>query len=157
MNLPRNDLDDMLANHPFFAGMPASCIATVSDLARVVDHAPGTWIARTGQTADAFHAVVDGRVAIELTAAGTEPLVIATLQAGDVIGWSWFVSPHRWRFDVVALDAVRTISIEAAALRAACEGDHEVGYRIAHRLAGVIAARLEATRHQLVDVYGRPR
>jgi CRP/FNR family cyclic AMP-dependent transcriptional regulator len=156
VNLPVNDLNDMLANHPFFAGMPTACIERAGALARVVDHAPGAWIARTGNVADAFHAVVDGRAAVELTAAGTDPLVIATLQAGDVIGWSWFVSPYRWRFDVLALDEVRTLSVDAAALRAACESDHDLGYRIAHRLTGVIAARLESTRHQLVDVYGRP-
>lgn len=157
MNDRDDDLTDTLASHPFFAGMPAACIAMLREPARSIEYAPGDWIARTGTVADAFHAVVDGRAAIELTTAGTAPLVIATVHPGDVIGWSWFVAPHRWRFDVVALDAVRTISIDAAALRSACESDHELGYRIAHRLTTVIAARLEATRHQLVDVHGRPR
>lgn len=149
-------LHDLLSSHPFFAGMPRSAIDTIERSATLAEHPAGSWIARAGDTADRFHAVVDGRAAIELSAGGREPLVVATAHAGDVVGWSWFVEPHRWRFDVIALDDVRTIAIDAAALRSACEADHELGYRIAHRLARIIAGRLESTRHQLVDVYGHP-
>ena len=154
MNPEPTALRDLLGHHPFFAGMPAAMVDRVAELARVAEFPEGAWLARTGAVADTLHAVVGGRAAIELATAGRGPLVVATVHPGDVIGWSWFVEPHRWRFDVVALDDVRTLAIDANRLRAACDADHELGYRIAHRLVGVVAARLEATRHQLVDVYG---
>jgi CRP/FNR family transcriptional regulator, cyclic AMP receptor protein len=148
------ELRDLLGSHPFFAGMPTDIVDRIEGLTVTAEFPAGSWIARTGGVADTLHAVIDGRAAIELAAAGRAPLVVATAHAGDVIGWSWFVEPHRWRFDVLALDHVRTLAIDASELRAACEADHELGYRVAHRLARVVAARLEATRHQLVDIYG---
>lgn len=148
---------DLLAAHPFFSGMPRAMLERVASSTTIVHHPAGSVIARTGGDADRFHAVVDGRAAIELTASDREPLIVATVHPGEVIGWSWFVEPHRWRFDVVALDEVCALTIDAAALRSACEADHELGYRVAHHLARVIAARLESTRHQLVDVYGDAR
>ena len=99
--------------------------------------------------------MLSGRAGIEIAAADRDPLLVATVHAGEMIGWSWFVEPHEWHFDVLALDPLRTLAMDAAALRAACRADHELGYQVAHRLARLLASRLVATRHQLVDVYGR--
>lgn len=147
-------ISDLLAHHPFFAGTPAAMLDRIAASARVAEFAPDAFLTRSGGAADTFHAVVDGRAAVEITAPGRPTVVVATIHGGDVVGWSWFVEPNRWRFDVVALDRVCTIAIPAGDLRAACDADPAFGYRVAHRLAGVIATRLEATRHQLVDVYG---
>lgn len=147
-------LFDLLDHHPFFASVPSALVEHVAAFTELREHPAGAWIARTGGPADTFHAVIDGRAAIELVSAGRPPIVVATIHAGDVIGWSWFVEPYRWRFDVLALDPVRSLAIDAAALRTACDQHCELGYRVAHRLAAVVASRLEATRHQVVDVYG---
>ena len=56
-----------------------------------------------------------------------------------------------------SLDDVHALTLDAAALRTACEEDHELGYRVARRLTEVVASRIEATRHQVVDLYGRDR
>jgi CRP-like cAMP-binding protein len=148
---------DALAAHPFFTGVEPHLVDAVAALASWAEHPAGSWIARAGADADRFHVVVSGRAGIEITAAGREPLVVATVHGGEVIGWSWFVAGHRWHFDVVALDDVRTIAIDAVRLRAACEADSELTNEIARRLINVVASRLEATQHQLVDVYGRAR
>ena len=79
------------------------------------------------------------------------------MTAGDVIGWSWLYPPHLAHFDVIALDPVRTVAIDAQALRDACAADHNLGFEITYRLGRVVAARLEATRLQLMDIYGRHR
>ena len=31
--------------------------------------------------------------------------MIETLEAGEVVGWSWLFPPYRWHFDARALDA----------------------------------------------------
>lgn len=151
------DLHAMLAAHRFADGLAPQFIDALATMARFVEHPAGTWIAVQGDPADAFHLVIEGRCAIEVAAAGRDPLVIATVHAGEALGWSWMLAPHLWHFDVLALDHTRTIAVDGAALRDACHADHELGYEIAHRLARVIALRLEATRLQLVDVYGQPR
>ncbi len=151
------DLNELLAGHAFFAGLDPSLIDKVAGMATVAEFPAGTWIARYGTEAGTFHAVVDGRAGIELASADRAPLLVATVHPGEIVGWSWYVEPHRWHFDVVALDVLRTVAIDGGLLRAACLEDHELGYQVGRRLTRVVAARLEATRHQLVDVYGHVR
>lgn len=149
-----NAVTDQLATHSFFAGMPIRLVERIAEFAAPAEFAAGTWILRAGQPANVFHAVMDGRAGVEIAPPGRDPLLVATVHPGEVIGWSWFVEPHRWHFDVLALDDVRTIAIDAGLLRDACSTDDELGHHLAHRLTRVLASRLEATRHQLVDVYG---
>ncbi len=146
---------EQLAAHPFFAGFDAAMLDRLAPLTVERTHARGALLAHAGAAADEFHLVVAGRAGIEIIVPGVQPMVIATVHGGEVVGWSWFVEPHRWHFDVVALDELRTLAIDAARLRAACEDDHELGYRLGRRLTEVMAARIEATRHQVVDLYGR--
>jgi CRP-like cAMP-binding protein len=152
-----DDLREMIAVHPFVTGLERRFVDVFAGLARVDHYPSGSWLASQGKPADAFHLIEEGRCAIEIAAADRAPVVIATVHPGEVLGWSWMFAPHVWHFDVLALDTVTTVAIDAGGLRAACAADHEFGYAIACRLAEVIASRLEATRHQLLDVYGSPR
>ena len=148
---------DLLAAQPFFAGVSHDELAGLAAATSSIEVAAGDFLARSGEAADHLYAVVSGRAGIEIAATGREPIVVATVHAGEIVGWSWFVAPFRWRFDVVAMDAVQALAVDAVALRAAFAADHELGYRLAQRLVTVMAARLDATRLQLVDVYGTPR
>ena len=115
--------------------------------------AAGTFLAREGETADRFYVVRQGKVALELHAP-TGPLLIETLGAGELVGWSWLFPPYRWTFDVEAIDQTRVTTIESACLRAKCESDPAFGYRLMQRFAQVIVDRLQATRFRLLDLYG---
>lgn len=152
-----NDIRAALATHRFLHGVVPRVVDALVPMAAPVEYSAGSWIARAGGDADRFLLVTSGRAGVEITAAGRAPLVVATVHPGEVIGWSWFTEPHVWHFDVVALDDVHAVSLDAAELRTACAVHHELGYEIATRLLRVVSSRLEATRHQLVDVYGRAR
>ena len=149
------DIATVLAAHPFFAGLDAAQLDRLAALTSERTYAAGTWMARTGGVADEFHALLSGRAGIEIVTPGARPLVIATVHGGEVVGWSWFVEPHRWHFDVVALDDVHALSLAAAPLRATCDEDAVLGRLVARRLIKVMASRVEGTRHQVVDIYGR--
>jgi hypothetical protein len=99
---------------------------------------------------------MSGRAGIEINSPGREPLIVATVDAGGVVGWSWFFE-RPWQFDVVALDDVRSVAIDAGRLLDACGDSAGLRDEITVRLLQVVASRLEATRHQLVDVYGHVR
>jgi hypothetical protein len=94
-----------------------------------------------------------GSVALEIHAP-TDPLLIETLGAGDLVGWSWIFPPHRWVFDVEVLDRAHLIVIDAACLRDKCNADPAFGYRVMQRFAQVVVERLQATRLRLLDLYG---
>jgi hypothetical protein len=48
----------------------------------------------------------------------------------------------------------RVIALDAECLRNKCENDKHFGYEMLKRLAVVMEKRLEATRIQLLDLYG---
>jgi CRP-like cAMP-binding protein len=146
---------EQLGAHPFLARLEPRMLDRIAGFTSERSFRKGSVFVHNGAVADEFYLVVSGRAGIEIVAPGVRPMVIATVHGGEVIGWSWFVEPHRWHFDVVALDALHTLAVDAQQLRAACADDHELGYHLGRRLAQVMAARVEATRHQVVDLYGR--
>jgi CRP-like cAMP-binding protein len=86
--------------------------------------------------------------------AGRGALTVETVDAGDVVGWSWLFRPFRWHFDARALDPVRAIALDGACLRGKCDQDHTLGYELLNRFSPVLLERLQATQLQLIDVYG---
>jgi CRP/FNR family transcriptional regulator, cyclic AMP receptor protein len=80
--------------------------------------------------------------------------VIETIDAGEVVGWSWLFAPYRWHFDARAGSLVRATSFDGVCLRAKCESDPKLGYELMSRFAQVMIRRLQWTRLRLLDVYG---
>ena len=95
-----------------------------------------------------------GRVVLETFVPGRGALTIETLEEGDLLGWSWLFPPYRWHFDARALDLVRAVAFDGACLRGKIDDDHALGYELLDRFSPVMLERLQATRLQLLDVYG---
>jgi hypothetical protein len=91
---------------------------------------------------------------LETFAPGRGALTIETIDDGEVIGWSWLFPPHRWHFDARALDLVRGVVFDAACLRGKIDTDKVFGYELLNRFSPLMLERLQATRLQLLDVYG---
>lgn len=146
-------LDGFLAEHPFFRGMPPEQLATLAGCARNARFEAGQFLFREGEPANDFYVVRFGRVSVELFAPTRGPVTIETIDAGEVLGWSWLFSPYRWHFDARAATQVRTLALDAACLRATCEREPALGYALLSRFAAVVVRRLEATQLQLLDLY----
>jgi CRP/FNR family transcriptional regulator, cyclic AMP receptor protein len=110
---------------------------------------------REGQPADRFYIIRHGVVALEIEAPGQGPLVIQTLHDGEVLGWSWLFAPHRWAMDGRTVEPCSVVTFDGACLRGKCEADHELGFQLMSRFAQNVIERLQTTRLQLIDVYGR--
>jgi CRP-like cAMP-binding protein len=149
-------LDELIAASPVFAGLPARHLELIAGCARNERVEPGALLFREGARADRFFLIRRGAVALELAAPARGPLVIETLHDGDVAGWSWLFAPHRWKFDGRAAAPTSVVAFDGACLRGKCEADHELGYELMRRFAACLVERLQATRLQLLDVYGQP-
>jgi len=147
------NLERVLAGHPFFADLAPAHLAVLTGCATNVRIAAGRFLCRTGEEANRFYLIRAGKVAVELLPPGREPVVVQTLRDGEILGWSWLVPPHHWSFDAVALEETRAVALDGTCLRGKCEADHDLGYELLKRFSVVIARRLEATRLQLLDVY----
>ena len=111
-------------------------------------------LCREGQPATEFFEIRSGVVALEIVVPGRATLLIETLHDGDLLGWSWLYEPHRWQFDARATAPCDLRVYDGACVRAACEADPALGYEFMQRFAAVMVERLQATRLQLLDVYG---
>ena len=136
-----------------FAGLDPSFLSLAVGCASNVRVEANHYITREGEDANQFFLIREGRVALEIHAPPRKPLVIETLGPGDIIGWSWLVPPHIWKFNARTATQTRLIALDAKCLRTKCEANHELGYEILKRFSHIIERRLEATRFQLQDVY----
>lgn len=147
-------IEDLLAEHPFFAGLGADDLQLIAGCGRNVQFEAGTKIFREGEAADRFYVIRHGLVAIEIMSPTRGAVVLETLNDGDVLGWSWLFSPYRWHFDAEALETTRATELDGACLRGKCEHDARLGYDLMSRFGGIVLERLQAARLRLLDLYG---
>lgn len=114
----------------------------------------GQFVFRQGEAANHFYLIRHGRVAIEIHTPGRGSMILQTVDEGQVIGWSWLVPPHQWRFDGRAMELTRAVALDGECLRRKCEEDHDLGYELLKRFSRVVADRLEAARLQLINIHG---
>lgn len=149
-------LENILMQQPFFAGFEAELGKIVSGCARNIRFEAGKYLFREGEPADEFYFIRQGAVALEILPPGQSPVVFMTLRESEIVGASWLVPPYRWTFDARATEPTRAIGINAQCLRAKCEADHHLGYEMMKRFVPILINRLQATRLQILDVYGKP-
>jgi len=146
-------LEPIIAQHPFLQGLEPQYLGLIVGCASNVRFKSGQFLFREGEEANQFYMVREGKVALQISTA-RQPIIIQTVDKGDVLGWSWLVPPYRWRFDARALELTRAIALDGRCLRRKSEEDHNFGYELLRRFSTIIVERLEATRLQLLDVYG---
>ncbi|HYM55894.1 MAG TPA: cyclic nucleotide-binding domain-containing protein [Solirubrobacteraceae bacterium] len=150
-------LEELIAASPVFAGLAPAQLELIAGCGVNEHFAAGDQLFREGGPADRFFLIREGAVALEIDAPGRGALVIETLHEGEVAGWSWLFEPYRWQFDARATAPTRVVAFDGACLRGKCEADHELGYELMRRFAASLIDRLQATRLQLLDVYGHAR
>ena len=147
-------IPDLLKEHPFFADLPGETLELIAGCGRNVHFGQDERIITASEPADVFYVLRSGKVAIEVDTPQQGPLVIETIGPGDLLGVSWLLPPYRWTFGARAVDSTSAIAVDAACLRGKCDDDPALGYEMFKRFAGLVRDRLQATRLQLVDVYG---
>jgi CRP/FNR family cyclic AMP-dependent transcriptional regulator len=149
-------IDELMEEVPALAGLAPDQRALVAGCGTNAVFADGEYLFHEGDPADTFYAIRRGGVALECRAQGGEPMLIETLAAGDVVGWSWLFPPHRVRFDARAAGDLHVITFDGACLRGKCQEDHDLGFELMERFAAIVIERLQATRLRLLDIYGTP-
>ena len=154
MGGPVETIEQLIAQAPVFEGLEPAQLALIAGCARNEHVEAGTVLLREGEAADRFFLIRRGIVGLEVHAPGRGPLRIETLHDGDVVGWSWLFAPYRWQMDGRVITSSSLVAFDGACLRGKCEFDHELGYQLMRRFAASVVDRLQATRLQLLDVYG---
>jgi len=142
-----------LPEHPFFAGLDTATTELLAGCASNIHVRADEFLFREGTPADHFYVVRHGRIAIEVRTPGP-PMVLDTVEDGDVVGWSWVVPPYLWTFDGRAVTDVSAVTFDAACLRGKCLVNPLLGYDLMMRFVRLMNQRLQSARIRLIDLYG---
>ncbi|MEV0642774.1 cyclic nucleotide-binding domain-containing protein [Streptomyces sp. NPDC050619] len=133
--------------------LPPPQRARLMTLAREVSFPEDTRIFEAGDTADRFWVIRSGAVSLTQQVTSQQRVTVASLGAGDLLGWSWLFPPYQWDFGAEAFSPVRAHEFDAAAVLGLCEEDAQLGLILVRSVAEILAHRLETTRGKLMEQY----
>ena len=142
----------LLQRHPFVEEFQPQHIEKLASMATRVRFERDQVIFREGDECGEFYLIMNGLVALEITAPD-HTLRVQTLAAGDELGWSAILMGRRKHFQARALERTEALAFDGGELLVACKQDSVFGYVLMHRLLGVVSERLQATRLQVLDMY----
>ncbi len=147
-------LESILGNHPFFENLAPEYLTLITGCASNVKFEAGEFIYRQDEEANNFYIIREGKVALEVCPPGKKPITVQTVSDGEILGWAWLIPPYHCQFDAQAVELTRAIVLDGRCLRTKCVEDHTLGYELLSRLLPVVGRTMEATRLQLLDIYG---
>ncbi|MCS7336794.1 MAG: cyclic nucleotide-binding domain-containing protein [Verrucomicrobiae bacterium] len=149
-------LEQLLAESDFFKDLDPAYRQMLAGCGRNVVFRPGEYLFQEGEHAREFYLIRKGKVALQIKVPGRGPVILQTVQDGDVVGWAWLVPPYKRQYDACAIELTRAVAFDGVCIRSKCEQDPKLGYEFFKRFAAVMAARLSAMRLQLLDLYANP-
>ena len=145
-------LQSMLRRHPFVEAFEPAHVDKLAALATPVRFERDQVLFHEGDECSEFYLITSGLIALEVEEPGST-LRVQTLAAGDELGWSALLMASGKYFQARALDRVEALAFHGPTLLAECKLDPAFGFAFMQRLLGVVAARLQATRLQVHDLY----
>jgi CRP-like cAMP-binding protein len=149
----RESMDTRVALHPFLAGMNHTQLALLTDCAMAAHFKPGQIVFHEGEPANRFYLLESGNAVVESGEGFGEPVVVETIGAGDLLGWSWMFPPYVWHFTARAVEPTEAIFFYGTILREYCERDPSLGYQLFKRMAPVMLRRLQAARKKMLALH----
>ena len=147
-------LEPLLRDHPFLKDLEPEYLTLLAGCAMNVRFGEGSFLFREGEAADRCFLIREGKLALEIAAPGRGSIIVQTLGAGHVAGFSWLLEPHQWQFDGRAVEPVHAVALDGTCLSGKCADDPRLGFELTQLFARLAIQRLQATRLQLLDVYG---
>ena len=147
---PQN-LRNLIADHPFFKELRWDHILALADCAMKTEFRAGELIFREGDPANRFFLILKGKVALEARVKGAEAVLVESIGAGDVLGWSWLVEPYVWHFNARVVEPTEAIFFDGTWMRELYEEDGSLGYEMMRRVAAVMLQRLQAARRRMLE------
>ena len=144
---------ELLKSLTFLAPATDDELRRLAPAARAERHAAGTVLFREGDYLSRVFVVTAGTVALEINGADHRPRRFQTVGPGELLGWSPLLGSGPMTASARALTDATVVALDAAAVLALCEQDPKFGFHFMRRTAAALAARLSATRLQLLDVF----
>ena len=152
--MTEKELLEILRGTGFLHGFAEDHLEKLAQFARLVAMPEGQVVFREGEPTANIYLVVSGNISLEICSPGIGCRRILTVGDGELLGLSPVLEQVRLTSTARTLTPVEMIEINAGQIVAMCEHDPRFGYIFMRRFALALAKRLNATRIQLLDVFG---
>jgi CRP-like cAMP-binding protein len=152
--MKQNELVQTLQEIRFLHDISNVHLAELASVAAVRDFERQQVVFREGDAAAHVYLVVSGNVSLEICASSIGCKRILTAGPGELLGWSALLDDARLTATARTTEASRLVELDAARLLSICQQNLEFGFEIMRRTLLAVTKRLNATRMQLLDVYG---
>lgn len=138
---------------PIIDRLPAGPRGRLTARMARLDLDAGVTFMHEGDVTQILAIIVRGRVALRLRVPERGSVTILTLDPGDIVGWSAIVPPYRATTSAVTLEATELAIVDAVELRGLLASDIELSAAFLPPVLETVAARVAATRDQLLDLF----
>lgn len=153
--LPEPKLDNpTLAELELFAGIDEAHLTRVRALATLERVVEGESVLEQGGPATDLRVILRGKLQLGIEIGARHEQLLMTLRRNEIVGWSALLDRQTWFTSAVALRDTFLLRFSGTKLRELCRSEPVIGYHIMHNLFAALAARLQDTRLQLIDMYG---
>ena len=143
---------EVLRRYPYFAGLNEDSLRQLAMIAEEKTVPANTVMFREGDPASHLSVILKGEVNIQYVLGDGEFRTVDTLVEGDLLMWSALVEPYKATAIGTTTKETRLARIDSIKLRALCEKEPIIGYRLMTQAAKLLAHRLEGARVQLAVV-----
>ncbi len=140
----------ILRDHPFLRGLNIAQLQELAECAMGRHFEAGDIIFREGDPANRFYLIQKGKVEVAWRDQNDEPLPVEYIGPGEVLGWSWLFPPFHTHFEARAVEPTDAVFLYGARLREIADRDHDFGYELMGRAAGVMLQRLQAAHREVL-------
>lgn len=143
---------ETLRRYPYFAAIGDESLKKVAMIADEATVPAGHRMFSEGDPAESLYIIVRGEVNIQYELGSGELRTVDTLVPGDLLVWSALIEPYKTTAVGTTTKETQLVKICGPRLRALCEEDPLLGYRLTIQVAKLLAHRLESARVQLASV-----
>jgi CRP/FNR family transcriptional regulator, cyclic AMP receptor protein len=152
--MDKQSMIDALREVRFLHDIDNEHLLQIADVTRMREAGPGETLFREGDEPQDVFLVVSGSVALDIATLGGGSRRIMAVGAGEILGWSALLEQKQMTATATTIAPSTVAQINTARLLEICKHNPRFGYELLRRTSLALAARLSATRLQLLDSFG---
>jgi CRP/FNR family cyclic AMP-dependent transcriptional regulator len=152
--MEREAMIEALRDVRFLHALDNDHLLQIADVTRMRDAGPGEVLFREGDVPQDVFLVVSGSVALDIATVGGASRRIMAVGPGEILGWSALLEQTQMTATATTMCHSKVAQINTGELLTICKHNPRFGYELLRRTSLALAARLSATRLQLLDTFG---
>lgn len=143
---------ELLRRYPLFGQLKDEQLKAIAMIAEEKSFGDGAIVFQENTPAGKLYLITDGEVDLLYSGGGEGAIAnapVGSIAVGEIFGVSALLEPYRYIDTAKCTKTTRTIEIDANALRALCEVDHDMSHSLLHRVLQAAVERLKYTQIEL--------